>query len=168
MFAFDSFQGLPQPGTLDSTYPHFREGSLSATEEEFRANLRKHRVELLRVRVVPGWYDQVLVRRPAEREGLESVAFALVDCDLYESAVPVLEFLTPLLSDGAVLIFDDWYLFRANPRLGVQRAFHEWREKESDLGVSEFPWVPGSFQRAFIVHRPVQDGSVHGPERTEA
>ncbi|MDP9341270.1 MAG: TylF/MycF family methyltransferase [Actinomycetota bacterium] len=168
MFAFDSFEGLPQPGTLDSTYPHFRQGSLSATEEEFRANLRRHGVELDRVRVVPGWYDQVLSPGLAERDGLESVAFALVDCDLYESAVPVLEFLTPLLSDGAVLVFDDWYLFRANPRLGVQRAFHEWREKESDLGVSEFPWVPGSFQRAFIVHRPVPDGSVQGPERTEA
>ncbi len=162
LFAFDSFQGLPEPGPLDSAYRHFREGSLSATEAEFRANLQRGRVDPTRVRVVTGWYDQVLSADLVQREGLDAVAVALLDCDLYESAVPVFEFLTPLLSDGAVLIIDDWYLFRGNPGLGVQRAFHEWREKQTEVSVSEFPWVSGSFQRAFIAHRLVPDRGERG------
>ena len=36
----------------------------------------------------------------------------MVDCDLYQSTVPVLAFLADLLQDGTVVLFDDWYCFR--------------------------------------------------------
>jgi O-methyltransferase len=45
-----------------------------------------------------------------------------VDCDLYESTVPVLDFITEYIQDGTVIIFDDWYSFRADPDRGEQKA----------------------------------------------
>ena len=40
-FAFDSFEGLPEPGEADSVYKEFAKGGLAATKEEFVANLVK-------------------------------------------------------------------------------------------------------------------------------
>ncbi len=54
-----------------------------------------------------------------------------IDCDLYESAVYVLDFIEPLLQEGSVLYFDDWNMYRANPNKGGKKAFREFREKTS-------------------------------------
>jgi hypothetical protein len=40
--------------------------------------------------------------------GLRCCPICVVDCDLYESARRVLEFVEPLLADGSILLFDDW------------------------------------------------------------
>ena len=155
-FAFDSFEGLPEPGEADSHFPHqaFRTGAFNVTRAEFEGNLRHHGVDMQQVTVVPGWYSEVLTPETAARIGLQRVSIAYVDCDLYDSTVPVLNFLTDLLVDGAVLIFDDWHLNRAHPQLGVQGAFHEWCARNPHLRFTE---IPGALaQRAFIVHLPLK------------
>jgi hypothetical protein len=157
-FAFDSFEGLPKPGARDLVYSQFAEGGLAATEEEFVTNLSKRKVDLSKVQIVRGWYSEILKPELPEEIGLSKVAIAMIDCDLYESVVPVLGFLTDLLVDGAVLIFDDWYLFKGNPQLGVQKAFRNWCAENPEIQVSDFLHVSGSFQRAFIISRPVNIG----------
>ncbi len=66
------------------------------------------------------------------------VAVAMIHCDLYESAVPVLEFLTEFVQDGTVLIFDDWNCYRSNPNRGEQRAFKEWLDKNPNVKAAPF------------------------------
>jgi hypothetical protein len=44
----------------------------------------------------------------------------------------------PLLQDGTVLIFDDWYSFAGSPFLGEQRAFREWRATVPGFVFSEY------------------------------
>jgi O-methyltransferase len=63
---------------------------------------------------------------------LERAAIVWLDADLYSSTVPVLNFITPLVQDGTVLVFDDWFSFRGSPFKGVQKAFYEWVEAVSD------------------------------------
>ena len=41
----------------------------------------------------------------------KNIAYARVDCDLYEPTVEVLQYLTDRLVDGAILFFDDWTYF---------------------------------------------------------
>jgi hypothetical protein len=53
------------------------------------------------------------------------VAIAHLDCDLYESTRSALNALAPSLQDGTVLLFDDWFHYRANPSKGEARAFEE-------------------------------------------
>jgi len=154
-YAFDSFEGLPKPEGVDLVYPQFAEGGLAATRKEFIKNLRKYNVDLSKVEVVVGWYSNVLKASLPEKIGLSKIAVALIDCDLYASTIPVLDFLTNLLVDGGIIIFDDWYLFRGHPDLGPQRAFREWQARVPEFQFSLLPAVPNSFQKAFIVHKPL-------------
>lgn len=154
-FAFDSFEGLPELGETDKTYEQFEAGGYNATKKEFVANLENNGVDLSRVVVTAGWFDQVLTPDLAKSLNLKHVALAMIDCDLYESTVPVLAFLSDLLVDGAVIVFDDWFMYRANPGLGLQKAFYEWQAKNPQLRFSEFPGPFHRHQKAFIVHRQV-------------
>ena len=77
----------------------------------------------------------------------------MVDCDLYESACSVLNFLSDLVRDGTVLIFDDWHVYRGNSLKGEQRAFNEWLAANPQLKATEFQkfsWHGNSF----IIHIP--------------
>jgi hypothetical protein len=149
--AFDSFQGLPEISPLDSDGA-FRKGEFGASRKRFEENLRRGGVDLSRVTVTEGMFDATLTPARRAELGLEKIAVAFVDCDLYASAVPVLGFLTDLLVDGAVLIFDDWYCFKGKPDRGEQRACAEWLAANPDLRLVEyhkFHWAGQSF----LVHR---------------
>ena len=57
---------------------------------------------------------------------------------IYKSTVPVLRFITPYLSQGSVLLFDDWRCFRNLPDRGQQRACREWLQANPQIELHEF------------------------------
>ena len=65
------------------------------------------------------------------------IAMTWIDCDLYESTVPVLDFITPYLAVGTVIVFDDWRCFRNHPDFGEQRACREWLESNKQIQLAE-------------------------------
>ena len=65
-------------------------------------------------------------------------AVIYVDCDLYESTVPVLKFIKPFLQRGTIIVFDDWNCFHGDPDRGERRAFKEFMDKELRLKFEEF------------------------------
>jgi O-methyltransferase len=74
---------------------------------------------------------------------IERIAVAWIDCDLYESTVPVLKFITPHLCVGSVIVFDDWRCYRNHPDFGEQRACREWLEANPGIKLREllsFGW----------------------------
>lgn len=71
-----------------------------------------------------------------------------MDCDLYLSTVPVLEFVKDLLQKGTVIIFDDWNCFWADPDKGERRAWREFCERYPELGFEEL--VQTGMQKAFV------------------
>jgi hypothetical protein len=143
--AFDSFQGLPEVRGVDIGGP-FRTAQFAAPRSAFDAKLTRSRVDPARVTVNEGFFADVLPT-------LDPVAFgrcaiAMIDCDLYESAVPVLDFLTPVLQDGSVLIFDDWFCYHGRPDRGEQRACAEWLERNPGISLvqyRQFHWAGQSF-----------------------
>jgi O-methyltransferase len=142
-YAFDSFEGLPEPKGLDSVdgyASNFHESEFSCSLESFMGNMREASVDLSRVVTVKGWFDQTL---KTGSHGIKKIAAAWIDCDLYESTVPVLEFLTPYLSSGSVIIFDDWRCYKNHPEFGEQRACREWLGRNPSIKLSElfsFGW----------------------------
>lgn len=51
-------------------------------------------------------------------------------CDLYESAIPVFNFIEPLIQEGTVIYIDDYFAgFKGSPATGPARAFHEFESK---------------------------------------
>jgi hypothetical protein len=139
--ALDSFEGLPTPKGLDAEQGYssgFHAGEFACSKEEFLKNVSANGADIERITVVSGWFDQSLADGDPRNAQLGHVKAAWIDCDLYESTVPVLEFLTNRLSVGSVLLFDDWRCFRNLPDYGEQRACSEWLKRNPQIKLREF------------------------------
>lgn len=151
-WAFDSFEGLPPPDegvSLES----WQKGTMRMSEDEFRAAISAHGIFCERVRTIPGFYNElltpVLQRMLLERK--ERIAFVNVDCDLFASAVPVFDFIEPLLQEGSLIYLDDYFVgYRGSPKKGVAGAFWQF-VNNGRWNVHEFQTV-GAWGKSFIVY----------------
>jgi O-methyltransferase len=151
-FAFDSFQGLPEPDGVDKEGRDFAKGKYEFTENAFRDNLVQAGVPLSKVVTVAGWFENTCTEETISRFGIKKASIINVDCDLYSSAKTALDFVKPLLTDGTIIIFDDWYCFRGNPNLGEQRAFNEWKATMTDWTFAEYQ-KEGPWRNSFIASK---------------
>jgi hypothetical protein len=142
--AFDSFEGLPEPAGLDRSEEGFAsgffKGQYAVTEDEFRHNVFAAAPQLRpeRLIITKGWFNQMLTQETGENIHLDKLACTWIDCDLYESTVPVLKFITPYLTIGSVIFFDDWRCYRNLATHGEQRACREWLDDNKGLALNEF------------------------------
>jgi len=151
-YGFDSFEGLPEIKGVDAEYPEFKKGEFSTTEKQFYKDLKRGGVDISRVQTIPGWYDHTLNEELQNKLLVKEASVILIDCDLYSSSVPVLEFITKYLVDGTVILFDDWNCFRSSPEHGEQKAVREWLERHKDITMTKYlPFE--AFGQSFIVHR---------------
>jgi O-methyltransferase len=149
LFAFDSFEGLPSgPGARQLDYCP---GAYGCSEAEFKSNIAKARVDLDRVVTVAGFYDRTLGPETKKQHRLTKAAVVMIDCDLYESTVPVLDFITDLVGQGTVIIFHDWFRFKGSPDYGEQKACREWLARNPHLELIEH-WRQGPQAVSFLVN----------------
>ena len=156
---FDSFDGLP-PSTEE--HAQWRDGAC-------RTNHAWHPFVEPGVRVTPeitknlfaacelaepelhvGLFDNTVP--PVVPSRYSSIAVAHIDCDLYESAKSALDAMAPALQDGTVLLFDDWFHYRANPRRGEARAFREFLSEHPEWESVHYRTY-ATFCNAFILSR---------------
>src|SRR5262245_42584452 len=167
--ALDSFQGLPKPSGVDARDGYrgsFHEAQFACGPDEFLANLEHAGVDMPGVHIVKGRFADSLTAAMAQKFRIDKVAVAWIDCDLYESTVPVLEFLTNRLSSGAVIAFDDWRCFRNRPDRGQQLACRQWLAKNPQIVLRDlfsFGWHGIAFtvdvDRAAAADRTEADAS---------
>jgi O-methyltransferase len=150
-FAFDSFEGLPDVPSMNSTDNIYSQGEFSASRTTFEANIRAQRSDF-EIIVTPGWFSEVLTSQLRDSLALRRAAFVNIDCDLYESTVPILEFIVPILQTGTVVYFDDWFSIKGSMQEGEARACHEWLERHLDIKLVEYRNV-GITGKMFIVNR---------------
>jgi hypothetical protein len=148
--AFDSFQGLPQVASMGDGVNLYAAGEFSASRARFEKTLGRLR-DRFPIEIVPGWFDETLTRPTAERLGLRKAAFVNIDCDLYESTVPVLDFVTPLLQTGTMLYFDDWFSYRGSMDDGEPRAAREWLARNPSIRLVDYRNV-GITGKMFVVN----------------
>jgi hypothetical protein len=149
-FAFDSFDGLPELEGVDADAARFAKGRYDCSEEELRGILKSRGVDNNKVTLVPGFYEDSLTQAVKDKHGLASASIVMIDCDLYSSTKCVLEFITSLVVNGTILIFDDWLAFKGDPGRGEQLACREWLDANPDLSLIPFARF-GVNQQAFIV-----------------
>ncbi len=151
-YAFDSFEGLPEISSPEDRQSNeFKKGDYAFSLNNFKRAIVSRGVDLERVTIIPGWFDKSLSPETKHSLAIKSASIIFVDCDLYESTVPVLNFITDYIVDGTVLIFDDWFAFRADPNLGEQKAFREWLARNPHLSATEWQRVNWK-SMAFIMH----------------
>ena len=152
-YAFDSFKGLPEIKGVDAKgFRHFSKGQFSCDANKFKKIVSRQGVDLKKVKIIPGWFYETLNKETKKKLPLKRAAVIWIDCDLYESTAPVLNFIKDYLQDGTILVFDDWFCFKGNPDKGEQKAFMEWLKKNPSIRAIEFhKFCP--FGNSFIINR---------------
>lgn len=58
----------------------------------------------------------------------EPCALIHIDCDLYSSTKTIFEYITPSISEGTIIVFDEWFYASDHglENLCEQKAFYEW------------------------------------------
>jgi hypothetical protein len=138
--AFDSFEGLPELDEQDDphNYTLFEKGKYSFSMDDFRKTLISQKIDINRVKLIPGWYDESLTDKTFEVNSLKLPAVIMVDCDLYSSTQLVLRFITKYIRQGTVIIFDDWFTSLNYQDEGEQRAVKEWLEQNLHISLTEY------------------------------
>jgi hypothetical protein len=117
-WGFDSFEGLPEPDPALDSHGWTR-GQFANAQDTVSATLRAS--ERPHLQLVKGWFSDTLPQ-PAP-QSIRQIAYAKIDCDLYGPALECLRFLKGRLSNGTVLMFDEW---THSLHSGETRAFAEW------------------------------------------
>ena len=73
-----------------------------------------------------------------------------IDVDLYSSTVDVLNFVTPLIVSGSVLIFDDWYAFPGGSKKGERKALEEFLQKTPKFSIETWKSY-STFGKSFFI-----------------
>jgi len=110
-FAFDSFKGLPDNNDQDIPIHWTGESPMSYPRYLFEKNLKKRKVNMNNVEIIEGFYDATLNPTLYNKLDLKKAAIIHIDCDLYESTKTVLDTIKPLIVEGTVIVFDDYFCY---------------------------------------------------------
>jgi len=125
LWAFDSFEGLPEATDPRDHHPGWRSGGAGqGGVEAFHATCDDHGIPRDAYTAVVGYYDDTLPALGATGAPTD-VALAYLDCNMYSSTVAALAFLSPRLKHGMVLAFDDYWCWSADDVAGERSAFLE-------------------------------------------
>jgi O-methyltransferase len=119
VWAFDSFQGLPQAGPRDPERARGWTGELVASEDKVREAFERF-AEPTQLHVVRGWFHDTL---QATAPLVGRVALLHADGDWYESVKLTLETFEPRVSPGGFVVIDDYGAWE-----GARDATHEYRD----------------------------------------
>ena len=159
--AFDSFEGLPGLTADDTTTADFTKGQYACSLDEFNRRIAKAGIPAGRVTAVKGFFSETCVSNTYSNLNLRKAAIIWMDADLYSSTKDILDFIPPLLQDGTVLVFDDWFSYQGSPFEGVQRAFREWEKRmENEFLFNEYQ--RDSWKRMSFITTTIKQSSKKG------
>jgi O-methyltransferase len=166
LVGFDSFQGMPE-GVEAEDDQRWTEGQLYSDLSLTRSNLVRLGVDLDRIELVPGWFEDTLTKDAAKGMALTRTDVVMVDCVLSSSTALALEFCAPLIRDRAIFYFDDWAAAKLSQRgLGERAAFEAWLAAHPEFVARDLPSLQyNDDSRAFLVSR-VPTGEQARDERT--
>jgi hypothetical protein len=151
-FGFDSFAGLPEVEGEDGQAAIFIPGDYACTKAEVERQVTEHGFDWTRAALTEGYFDASLTPETKRALGAGPAALVMVDCDLYQSTVPVLAFIADRLQDGTVVLFDDWYCFGGAADRGEPRAFREFLQRHPEWKAKPLMDFP-AYGRAFVMRR---------------
>ncbi|MDQ3093733.1 MAG: TylF/MycF family methyltransferase [bacterium] len=128
LWLYDSFEGLPNKSSADSSPAglQFKTGELLASKQTLISNFKKSSLPIPRIK--KAWFSDL---KPSDLP--DKISFAFLDGDYYASIWDSLSLVWPKLSEGAVVIVDD-YSSEALP--GAAKAVNDWLKRHpADLKV---------------------------------
>jgi O-methyltransferase len=151
-FGFDSFTGLPDMTGEDEKSMVFFPGDYKCARDELIGYLTEHDYDWSRATLIEGYFEESLTSDAKLEHHMGLASLVMVDCDLYQSTVPVLAFIADLLQDGTLILFDDWYCFGEKDDRGEPRAFREFLAAHQEWRADAMMDFP-KFGKGFVMHR---------------
>jgi O-methyltransferase len=125
---FDSFEGLPAAQEIDGPAaiqyqndPHGKWYFNNCTAEETYARQAMQLADRHNVEFVKGWFNDTV-----SRADVRKIALLRLDGDWYESTITCLEALYPKMSEGGIVIIDDYHTWD-----GCAKAVHDFLSRRS-------------------------------------
>lgn len=148
-YAFDSFEGLPETKAEEDGF--FKTGSFCTSRRDFLSIVKKNTGLNLPDRcIVEGYFCNSLTSEL--QTSMPKAGLVHIDVDLYSSTAEVLEFVKPLLVNGTLVLFDDYYAFPGGSLMGERRALTEFLDKNPGFEVE--PWKSYStFGQSFFISK---------------
>ena len=148
---FDSFRGLPALSPIDQ-HPKWKQGDFCTSLEDWHRIATEAGIPQESYSLIVGFYDDTLTaERAASLALMTKAGVVFLDCDLYQSARKVLDFMRPLLQQGTVLCFDDFYCFNGRPDRGEQLAIKEFLQEHREITLVDYMNF-GWHGKSFLVH----------------
>ncbi|MGF7228366.1 MAG: TylF/MycF/NovP-related O-methyltransferase [Candidatus Saccharibacteria bacterium] len=114
---YDSFAGLPEKSRQDQNAAgvDFEAGKLFVSKADFIKVFRGARLELPTIH--KGWFHEL-----ALADIPDSIAFAFLDGDFYQSIIDSLRLVWPRMAEGGIILIDD---YKRETLPGVERAIRD-------------------------------------------
>lgn len=128
---FDSFEGFKYYDEADR-HPFFREGDFTSSYEKTRRRIERHFRGRAPWTVTPGYVEETIGGADIRERGTDRIAVAFIDVDLGDPARVALDYMTPALQPGSIIVLDDFFAYRGSERRGVANAFRSFREAHPD------------------------------------
>lgn len=151
---FDSFKGL-----FETDHPRWHNGSFSVNHSwhpsiKIGEPVSKEKVleffNMLGLKsplIIEGYFKESV--QEFFKKYTKKAAIIHIDCDSYENTKLILENIKSALQEGTIIMFDDWFNYKANPDKGEAKAFNEFKKNEREFSFIEY-FQYGTFCKAFI------------------
>ena len=153
-YGFDSWDGLPED---NDNHPRWVKG-LFSKNHSYHPTIKNNAV--VTTKEVINFFKELGLPFPNLIQceytklhlptTIHQIALVHIDCDLYESTKNVLNLIKHKLVEGTIIMFDDWFNYKANPNKGEQKAFNEFLKDNTNIKVVEFLRY-ATFCKAFVV-----------------
>ena len=147
MWAFDSFEGLPESELPKDQHPKWIKNSMKTSVDDFHKICEGNQIPKDKYETVVGYYENTL-NNSSEKNLPNNICLAYIDCDLYSSTKTVLEFLKPRLKHGMIIAFDDYYWWSSEQISGERLAMLEFFDNNSQWNLEpyiQYGWASKSF-----------------------
>ncbi len=120
---YDSFEGLPPKSTQDSSAAgvDFKAGELAVSKKQFIEQFRRAHLEPPITH--KAWFNEL-----TDADLPDSIAFAFLDGDFYESILTSLQLVWPRLDKDGIITIDDYH---RDSLPGVERAILDFFQAKS-------------------------------------
>ncbi len=98
-YGLDSFEGFPE-----NNHPYFQDKNFETDYSKVKKIERKFKEQAF---IIKGYFKDTIYKNSGLKQ-IKKIKFALIDCDLYISAIEPIDYLIPRLVNGAYIMIDDY------------------------------------------------------------
>ncbi|MCD4759805.1 TylF/MycF family methyltransferase [archaeon] len=147
IITFDSFEGMP---LIKSKLKIIKKGKFKTNYQIVKSNLKQYETDDIKVEVVKGYYKDTCNKQLVKHRNIKKISVLYIDCDIYESTKQALDFATPYLQNGSIIVFDEFYGWFTDYKHSEYKAFKEWQQNNPNFELVEFHKF-GNVHNSFIL-----------------